>query len=91
MVPEEVGEGIGDAGEDGKEVIFKGADGMFRGIAVMDIWRENLEIAVPLINNGVAILGDRFIVNDLEINSVALGFEARHDDVVGSNVIPVIE
>ena len=87
MGPEEVGEGIGDAGKDGKEVRFKGVDGMFSDILVMGIWQDKLEIAVPLINNGAAILGARFIVNDLEINSVALGFEAPHDAVVGRNVM----
>ena len=56
----------------------------------MDIWRDKLEIAVPLINNGTEILGAGFIFKDLEINAVALGFEAQHDDVVISNVMPVV-
>ena len=37
LVLEEVVEIIGDAGEDGKEVIFKSADVTFSDIAVMDI------------------------------------------------------
>ena len=73
-----------------KEVRFKSAYGTFRDIAAMDIWRDNLEIVVPLINHNVAILGARFIVNDLEINAVAFGFEARHDDFVSRNVMPVV-
>ena len=76
LVPEEVGEGIGDAGEDGKELSFKSADGTFSDIAAMEIWWEKLEIAIPLINDGAAILSASFIVNDLEINVVALGFKA---------------
>ena len=90
MVPEEVGEGIGDAVEDGKEVSFKSVDGAFGYIAAMDIWRENLEGAVPLINDGVTILGASLIVENLDINAVALEFEARHDVVVGINVMPAI-
>ena len=45
LVPEEVGEGIGDTNEDGKELRFKSADGMFSNILAMDIWRDKLEIA----------------------------------------------
>ena len=37
LVPEEVGERIGDAGEDGKELSFKSADGVFGYIAAMEI------------------------------------------------------
>ena len=64
-------------------------DGTLSDIAAMEIWWDKLEIAVPLVNNGAAIIGAIFIVKDLEINAVALGFEARHDDVVGSNAMPV--
>ena len=65
MVPEEVGEVIVDAREDGKEVSFNIVDGTFRYIASMYIWQDKLEIAVPLINDGAAILGAIFIVKDL--------------------------
>ena len=69
---------------------FKGVYGTFSDITAMNIWRDKLEIAVPFINNGAAILSARFIVKDLEINAVALGFEARRDAIVGSNVMPVV-
>ena len=74
LVLEEVGEGIGDTGEDGEEVSFKSADGVFVYIAAMYIWKNKLESSVPLVNNGATILGASLIVEDLEINSVALGF-----------------
>ena len=90
LVQEEVGEGIRDACEDGKEVRFKNVDGTFSNIAEMEIWRDKLEIAVPLINDGVAILGASLILKDFEINTVALGLEARHDVVIGSNTMPVL-
>ena len=90
LIPEEVGEGIGDAGKDGKEVRFESKDGTFNDIVAMDIWQDKLEISVTLINDGAAILGAKFIVKDLEIKAVALGFKVRHDAVVGSNAMPVV-
>ena len=56
----------------------------------MGIWKDNLEGAVPLINNGATILSASLVVEDLEINNVDLGFEARHDAIVGRNMMPVI-
>ena len=90
MVPKEFGEGIGDAGEDGKEGRFKSADGMFDYFAAMDIRQENLESAVPLVNDGATILGAGLIVEDLAIEAVDFGFDARHDAVVVSHVMPVV-
>ena len=56
----------------------------------MDIWRDNLKGAVPLVNYGATILGSSLIVKDLETNAAALGFEARNDAVVGSNAMLVV-
>ena len=53
----------------------------------MNIGQEKLESEVTLINYGATILGTGLIVEDLEINSAAFGFEARNDAVVGSNVM----
>ena len=69
---------------------FKSIYGTFSNIEEMDIWRDKLEISVPLINDGVAILGASLVAEDLDINYVALGFEAQHDAIVGRNVMPVI-
>ena len=90
LVPEEVGQGIGGDGEDGKHVSFKTLDGAFGYIAAMDIWQDKLESAVLFVNDGATILGASLIVEDLEINAVALGFEARHDYVVDINTMPVV-
>ena len=68
---------------------FKNADGVFGYIAAMDIWWDNLEGAVPPVNDGATVLGASLIVEELEINVVVLGFEDRHDDVVGRNAMPV--
>ena len=90
LVPEEVGKRIRDDVKDGKEVSFKSAYGAFGYIAAMAIWREKLEGAFPFVNDGATILGASPILDDLDINNLALGFEARHDGVVGSNAILVV-
>ena len=90
LVPEEVGEGIRDAREDGKEVSFKSAGGAFGYVAAMDTRRDNLESSVTLVNDGPTILRDGLIVEDLEIDAVAFGFEVRHDAVIGSHEMPVV-
>ena len=90
LVPEEVGEGIGDSGEDGKEVCYKSLDGTFRYTVAMDIWRYKLEGAVPFFNDSTTILGASLILEDLEINTVVLVFEARHDVFLVINTMPVV-
>ena len=56
----------------------------------MDIRRDELESAVPVFNNGVAIFGTGFVVKDLEVNAVAFGLEASHDVVVGSKMEAIV-
>ena len=41
---------------------FKGADGAFGYVVVMDIRWENLESAVPIFKDGVTILGTGLVV-----------------------------
>ena len=91
MVPQVVGGAVIDSVQNGEGICLEGVDGAFGYIPVMDICQDKLEGTVALVKDGATILDSSFIVKDLEINSVALGFEARHDDVVGRNVIPVIE
>ena len=90
LVPQEVGEGIVDASKDRKEVGFEGADGAFRYVAAMDVRRDNMEIAVPIFNDGATIINAGLVVKDLEINAVAFGLEAIHDAVVGINMMAVV-
>ena len=65
-------------------------DGAFGYVSEMGIRRDKLESAVPLVNDGLTIPGAGLIVEDLEINAVAIGFEVRRDAVLGSNTMPVI-
>ena len=90
LVPHEVGVIIRDAGKNGKEVVFESVDGEFSYVAAMATRQEKLESAVPILNDGATILGDGFIVEDLEINTVDFGLEATHDAIVGSNAMAVI-
>ena len=90
LVPEEVGKLVGDASKDGKEVCFEGADGSFSNAAAVDIQRDELEGAVPVFNNGTAVFGTGFVVEDLEVNDVVFGLEASHDVVVGGNTVAIL-
>ena len=56
----------------------------------MDIRRDKLESAVPLVNYGATIFVAGLIVEDFDINHVAFIFEARHDIVVVIHVMPVV-
>ena len=90
MVPEEVGNGVGEASKDCKEVRFEGADGSFCDVAAVDIRRNELEGAVPFFNDGAAVFGTGFVIEDLEVNTVAFGLEASHDGVVGGKTVEIV-
>ena len=70
---------------------FEGADGSFSDVAAVDIWRDKLEGAVPVFNNGAAVFGTGFVIEDLEVNTVSFGLEASHDGVVGSEMVAIVE
>ena len=65
-------------------------DGSFRNIAAVDIRRDNLEGAVPVFNDGVAVFGTGFVIEDLEVHAVSIGFEASHDGVVGGKTVAIV-
>ena len=90
MALEEVGKGVGNAIKDCKEVGFEGADGSFSDVVVVDIRRDELEVAVPVFNDGVAVIGTSFVIEDLEVNAVSFVLEASHDGVVGRNTVVIV-
>ena len=90
MVPEEFGKGVDDVRKDCKEVGFEGADGTFSDVAEVEIRRDKLKGAVPVINDGAAVFGTRFGINDLEVHVVSFGLEASHDGVVGSETVAIV-
>ena len=63
---------------------------MFNNVATVDIWRDEPEDAVTVFNNGTAVFGTGFVVEDLEVNAVAFGLEASHDVVVGGKMVAII-
>ena len=56
----------------GKEVGLEGTDGSLGGIAVVDIWGNYLVVTQPLFSDNTTICSARFIVDNLEVNPVAL-------------------
>ena len=50
-------------------------DGSFRNVAAVDIKMDKLEVAVSVFNNGAAVFGTGFVIEDLEVNAVAFGLE----------------
>ena len=69
---------------------FEGADGSFSNFAAVDIQRDELEGAVPVINNDAAVFGTGFVIKDLEVNTLSFGLEASHDGVVGGEPVVII-
>ena len=53
---------------------FEGVDGSFRNIAAVDIRRDKLEGAVQVFNDGVTVFCTGFVIEDLEVNTVSVGF-----------------
>jgi hypothetical protein len=47
-------------------------DGLFGGIAAMDVGRDTLVLCVPCVFNGGFEVDTDLIVEDLEVNSVAM-------------------
>ena len=64
------------------------------GVAAVDFYRDKLELADPLAFYGHIIGLPGLIVDDLEVNSVAVILETRHDVVVRRDavlVVPILE
>ncbi len=57
-----------DAGQDCQEVVLECANGAFCPIAVMHVWRDELEGGVPLEGDCFFISRAGFVIQDLEIN-----------------------
>ena len=46
-VPQEVGKGIRDSFQNGEEVCLERADGTFRDVVAVNIWRDKLDLGSP--------------------------------------------
>ena len=63
---------------------------MFSSATAVNIWRDKLELYMPLLFNYAPVFGTGFVVKDLQVNAVAAVFEAFHDQDVGGNADGVI-
>ena len=82
FVPEIVGELGADTCENGEKVVFEGLDAAFCDIAPVDVWGNELKGAVPILGDCPTILGTCFVVQNLVVNSVPIGFEALHNAMI---------
>ena len=69
---------------------FESADGSLVEVAVMNVWGHKLERASPHVLNGLPLGLDRLVVKDLQVDGVAVRFEASHDAVVCRNAMAVL-
>ncbi len=90
QVPEVWGKSGIDTRHDQQEVVLECANGALRSIAVVHVRRDKLKLGIPLEGDGFLISGAGFIVQDLEVDSKAVGRQPCHDGIVGGNVGAVI-
>ena len=64
-VPQILGKVRVDACKDREKVCLEGLDGMFSGVATMDIRRDELELDVPLLLNDAPVFSTGLVVEDL--------------------------
>ena len=62
---------------------------MFNNVATVDIWRDEPEDAVTVFNNGTAVFGNGFVVEDLEVSAAAFGLEESRDVFVGGETVAI--
>ena len=89
LVPEEWGEGGGDACKNGEEVCLERLDHAFGYVAAVHVGRNELEGSVPLFFNLLFVGGAALVVEDLEVDVVAVLLEAGRDAVGGSKAVAV--
>ena len=90
MVPEEVGKGVGNASKYCMEVGFERRNGTFNNVEAVDIQRDKLEDAVPVINDVATVFGTSFVVEELMFHAFSFGFEAIQDGIVGCETMEII-
>ena len=83
FVPEETGKSGSDACEDGEEMCLEGLDHAFRYVAAVHVGRNELEGGVPFFFNLLFVGGAALVVEDLEVDVMAVPLEAGHDTVGG--------
>ena len=90
MVPEEVGERVGNSSKDCQKVRFESANGSLCDVAAMDVRWNQLEGAIPLVLDDEFVGLTCLVVEDLQIHGVAALFQAGHDAVVRGDAMAVV-
>ena len=57
-----------NTGKDGQELGFEGLDGLFGGVATVDIWGNKLEPNLLIFPNNAFGFGAGFVVEDLKVS-----------------------
>ncbi len=70
-------------------MILERANGMLHPIAVMHVWRDELEGGIPLEGDHFFIGGAGFVIQDLEINREPPDHQTSHNGVVCCDVVAV--
>ena len=78
-----------NAGQDCQEVVLERANGALCLIAAMHVWRDELEVGIPLEGDGFFISRAGFVIQDLEINGEPMGRQTSHECVVRCNAVAV--
>ena len=68
--------------QDGKEVILEGTDCTLRLVALINVWRHQLKLALPGDRDGVLVSCAGLVVEDLKINPKTSGRQSGHDRIV---------
>ena len=79
--------GFVDEREDGKGVVLEGAHGTFSGVLLVYVRGYELVSDLPVLLDDTLVLGADFVIDNLEVELVALRSEAVHYGVVGCNEI----
>ena len=90
LIPEVLGEGLTDAGQNGEELGFEGLDGTFDKVAAMNVWRHELVGSFPILCDGMNELCASFMVMDMVTHIVPMCLKTGHETHVGWNVVSVI-
>ena len=69
---------------------LEGADGAFGDVTTMDIRGNKLELLSPLLLDAELVACAAFVVNDLEVDTVAALCEAGHYTICGSKAVSVV-
>ena len=74
MIPEKVGERVGNAGEDRQKVSFESSDDSLGDVVSLNIWGHKLERAALRVLDGQFVGLASLVVQDLQVHVMAAFF-----------------